>query len=86
MTWADGTSQWRIHTDEQKSLLRRHRLLYSAMPSNRSYLHAETPRRNPSILDQPNSTRCRRADGDSKDHAGVDEEALFEETCSVRSQ
>ena len=48
-------------------------------------LHPETPRRNPSILDQPNSTRRRRADGDSEDHAGVDEEALFEEACKVIS-
>ena len=55
------------------------------MPSNPIHLHPETPRRDPPILDQPNSTRRRGADGDGEDHASVDEEALLEEACRKES-
>ena len=61
------------------------RLLYSATPSNPTYLHPEAPRRDSPVLDQPNRARRRGADGDGEDHASVDEEALLEEACNTTS-
>ena len=45
-----------------------------------THLSPQPKRRNPPILHQPDRPSRRRTDGDSENHADVNEQALLEET------